>query len=406
MSRTIVVLLPGRTASTLVAPGQAYDAPDPVWPAAVARDLSAARPDERAALAAMERIDLRPGAPVGATPLGPGYGPFLRYFADLGFAGATARYAAPGVPAPLWGLSPGPLRGDLLLSFPYDWRRDCTANAALLGNLLATVDGLHGPSGYRLFLVGHSMGGLVARAYLENVGRGDAWLSRIHGLVTLGTPHLGMPGTLAAILGPAAVPPGVELGAALAALNHDFVDTAGWDGSHELLPPPVLEHAAEPPFTRYIQDGSGGAWYNLLDPGLPPPISEAVRAAAARGLPAPGRYAEDLAGAARFFGTLSYTGAVPGAALPSYRCVVGLSSAAPTVVGFTWDGATRTLRPRTDATGGDEVVPAWSAAFTGRTTPVAETFTAGGVSHFQLPADPGVLRRVAAWIGAAPPSRA
>ncbi len=38
----------------------------------------------------------------------------------------------------------------------------------------------------RLLLVGHSMGGLVARAYLQRCGK-----SRVVGLVTLGTPHQG-----------------------------------------------------------------------------------------------------------------------------------------------------------------------------------------------------------------------
>lgn len=43
-------------------------------------------------------------------------------------------------------------------------------------------------------LVGHSMGGLVARhALLAAAERGHAWPSRVHHLVSLGTPHLGSP---------------------------------------------------------------------------------------------------------------------------------------------------------------------------------------------------------------------
>lgn len=46
----------------------------------------------------------------------------------------------------------------------------------------------------RVVLVGHSLGGLVARAALRTATiRGHAWVSRCDTLVTLGTPHLGAP---------------------------------------------------------------------------------------------------------------------------------------------------------------------------------------------------------------------
>jgi len=62
--------------------------------------------------------------------------------------------------------------------------------------LAAQVEALVGRTGYeRIHVVGHSLGGLIARYYVQRLG-GDA---RVHTLVTLGAPHHG---TLAAYLLP------------------------------------------------------------------------------------------------------------------------------------------------------------------------------------------------------------
>lgn len=54
--------------------------------------------------------------------------------------------------------------------------------------LATTVEAICDQTGYeRIHVVGHSMGGLVARYYVQRLG-GDA---RVHTLVTLGTPHQG-----------------------------------------------------------------------------------------------------------------------------------------------------------------------------------------------------------------------
>ncbi len=54
--------------------------------------------------------------------------------------------------------------------------------------LASAVEAICEQSGYdRIHVVGHSMGGLVARYYVQRLG-GD---SRVHTLVTLGTPHQG-----------------------------------------------------------------------------------------------------------------------------------------------------------------------------------------------------------------------
>jgi triacylglycerol lipase len=91
------------------------------------------------------------------------------------------------------------------------WTSDLRAAARQLG---ASIDAVCEQTGYeRIHVVGHSMGGLVARYYVQRLG-GDA---RVHTLVTLGTPHQG---TRAARLFPRGVcqqlTPGSEVVAELA----------------------------------------------------------------------------------------------------------------------------------------------------------------------------------------------
>ena len=52
--------------------------------------------------------------------------------------------------------------------------------------LAATVEAICEQTGYeRIHVIGHSMGGIIARYYVQRMG-GDA---RVHTLVTLGSPH-------------------------------------------------------------------------------------------------------------------------------------------------------------------------------------------------------------------------
>ena len=73
-----------------------------------------------------------------------------------------------------------------VLSINYSpWTTDVRAAAA---NLAEEVEALVAETGYeRIHVVGHSLGGLIARYYVTRLG-GDA---RVHTLVTLGTPHGG-----------------------------------------------------------------------------------------------------------------------------------------------------------------------------------------------------------------------
>lgn len=65
------------------------------------------------------------------------------------------------------------------------WTSDVRSAARQLGD---TVEAICEQTGYeRIHVIGHSMGGLVARYYVQRLG-GDA---RVHTVVTLGTPHSG-----------------------------------------------------------------------------------------------------------------------------------------------------------------------------------------------------------------------
>jgi pimeloyl-ACP methyl ester carboxylesterase len=75
--------------------------------------------------------------------------------------------------------------------FPYDWRRDNRAGAHRLAEVVpGWLDAWRTKSGNadaKVVLVGHSMGGLVARYYLEAL---DGWKDA-RALVTFGTPYRG-----------------------------------------------------------------------------------------------------------------------------------------------------------------------------------------------------------------------
>jgi pimeloyl-ACP methyl ester carboxylesterase len=82
-------------------------------------------------------------------------------------------------------------RGRNLFEFPYDWRRDNRASARRLqrqsAEWLRAWRASSGAGDAKLVLVGHSMGGLVSRYFLECL---DGWRDT-RTLVTFGTPYRG-----------------------------------------------------------------------------------------------------------------------------------------------------------------------------------------------------------------------
>jgi pimeloyl-ACP methyl ester carboxylesterase len=79
--------------------------------------------------------------------------------------------------------------GETYVEFPYDWRRDNRVAARRLQRLVD--DKLHAQRrrnpDAKVILIGHSMGGLVARYYLECLGGHE----QTRMLITFGTPHRG-----------------------------------------------------------------------------------------------------------------------------------------------------------------------------------------------------------------------
>jgi pimeloyl-ACP methyl ester carboxylesterase len=89
--------------------------------------------------------------------------------------------------------------GQSFFEFPYDWRRDVRVAARLLARRahvwLTRWQRRSGNDEARLILVAHSMGGLVARAFLE---LHEGWRST-RALVAFGTPFRGAPTALDAL---------------------------------------------------------------------------------------------------------------------------------------------------------------------------------------------------------------
>ncbi len=74
-----------------------------------------------------------------------------------------------------------------MFTFPYEWRNDNIQSADLLKNKIEQIKKTSGLS--KVDLVAHSMGGLVARSYVEGANYQDD----VSHLILLGTPNIGAP---------------------------------------------------------------------------------------------------------------------------------------------------------------------------------------------------------------------
>ncbi len=81
----------------------------------------------------------------------------------------------------------GYVEGTDLFTFGYDWRNSNVDTAILLKSKIAAIRSLCSCS--KIDLVAHSMGGLVARQYIES----PSYANDVEQLIFLGTPHLGAP---------------------------------------------------------------------------------------------------------------------------------------------------------------------------------------------------------------------
>ncbi len=85
------------------------------------------------------------------------------------------------------------LNQDLFI-YPYDWRKDLSANVAGLDALINSATASAATT--QVDILAHSMGGLVARKYISDATRAQ----KVHTLVELGTPHVGTSTFLAHLL--------------------------------------------------------------------------------------------------------------------------------------------------------------------------------------------------------------
>ncbi|MEV7285282.1 hypothetical protein AB0O01_12080 [Streptomyces sp. NPDC093252] len=116
-----------------------------------------------------------------------------------------------------------------LLAFPYDWRLSVRLNAhRLAARVTAALDAWRARTGdpaAKAVFVAHSMGGLIARYYLDVLGGAR----RARGLVTIGTPYRGSVNALTSLHG--GVAPG------LGRLSEPFTRLArSLPALHQLLP--------------------------------------------------------------------------------------------------------------------------------------------------------------------------
>ncbi len=101
-----------------------------------------------------------------------------------------------------WGFGGGPSYGERLaadagfspLTVRFNSGLHISENGLLLADLLAATVDAWPPGVDEIALVGHSLGGLVARSACHQAAeRGDAWVRKVTHVVSLGSPHTGAP---------------------------------------------------------------------------------------------------------------------------------------------------------------------------------------------------------------------
>ena len=172
-----------------------------VWPpTALETKLGYGRIDK------LQRGDLKVGEIIDNVLCVKFYSPIQKYFKDLGFKATGAKQ---------------------LVEFPYDWRRNLFDLADQLANRLNDL------AAEKIYIVAHSMGGLISRLVLESGSYVDRpWFDKIELFVALATPHNGAPLALGRILG---------LESAMGLSGEDFrklSENAEYPSGYQLLPAP------------------------------------------------------------------------------------------------------------------------------------------------------------------------
>ncbi|MEJ2303881.1 MAG: FHA domain-containing protein [Anaerolineales bacterium] len=125
--------------------------------------------------------------------------------------------------------------------FPYDWRQDVRTSAAQLGQLIDSL-----PSNQPVIIIGHSLGTMVTRYYIECLG-GD---KRVERVILMGGPHKGaVKGLVSMLVAPEVLPFGI-MGERLRKIILTF------PSSYQILPDYAVgtdQHGAE---INFVEEGS------------------------------------------------------------------------------------------------------------------------------------------------------
>lgn len=199
MVKEVVIVIPGIMASRLFLDGEE------IWPPRPQETVFGYHRTE-----ALRSADVTVGGMVDSVLSYQFYSTLKALLADLGFGTGLADRQ--------------------LVEFPYDWRKDILGTAELLA---ARIEALHAAGTTVIHLVGHSMGGLVARLVTEAPQyQTRPWFESVKNLLALGTPHLGAPLAFARAMG---------LDGALGIAPEDFAELSRdprYPSGYQLFPPP------------------------------------------------------------------------------------------------------------------------------------------------------------------------
>lgn len=351
MTQTIVVFVPGIMGSTLTAPHNALT----VWP-----DQVVLHPSQ--ALALLTQPDLSAGDVLGwITSKYDIYGGFIDYFiTSCGYLSVNAGSTLPTT------------EKNVLVLQAYDWRLSNADSAAAVDATLRAVAAAY--SGATIWLVAHSMGGLVSRYVLESGAFADPTYT-VAGLITIATPHLGVPLALSAITGEVNTNNFLN-----PQIIEELVDFPQFTSTFQMLPPS----------TTFVFDANGDPFSIWATSS---PVYQLLTSTSGFDAPAAG-----FAAATAFTSQLDFSSSQNGR--PSYYLVYG--STLSTVQTFLYDSgggspqAQLASQQSTAGNGGDGTVPVWSASFPGGWA--TASLDAGALTHGQLPNDQGVLAQIGKWI--------
>ena len=350
MALTVVVFVPGILGTTLITPDEMFGS---VWP-----DKVVVPGADVFKLLAPDPDDLQAGYVILNAATIMVYGGLETYFTQkLNYTSANAS-----------SLPSNPSKNVLVLT-GYDWRKSNADSATAVNQTLQNVAEKY--PGATIWLVAHSMGGLVCRYLLESRKFSNPTIA---GLITIATPHLGVPLALSAITGEADTNKIIP-----ANIIEQLVDCPTLTSTFELLPPPQNE---------FVFDSSNNA-YSIWDESSP--VYELLTNTQT-GFSAP---VAGFEAAQDFFSALDYSDQQNGR--PNYYLFYGTGLA--TIESFLYSpnggSAQADLAQQSSSadSGGDATVPMSSASFPGGWAQQRTGFS--DLTHGELPNDDGVLAAVA-----------